>query len=442
MKVLILAYDFPPSVRVGGFRPNAWLRYLGEFGVDPVVVTRQWDTAYGDDRDYVAPSASSECFVERAGYGVVIRVPHRPSLSERLLLGHGAARYRLARKALSACYELGQYLLPTGTKRELYRAAHEYLRHHQVDAILATGEPFVLFRYGAMLSTKFGVPWIADYRDPWSHDERTSIKRVSRRWEFRLERKIVRTASAVTTVCESLRELLQSLHGDKPVYVVRNGYDPEAIHGAQFVQPARDRMTITFVGTLYPWDPIRSVLAVCDRCVRDRGPVFELRLVLLNAIAEVAAMLSAEFPALAPCVQIVDRMPNNQAAIELARANALLLFNPYSFTGTRIYDYLAVRRRVLLCYSQDDEALRLKEQAFHVAAKAVDGNRPLERLVEEARAGVVVRDARHLEVVLEDLLDEFDRTGAIVCEVSDATRFSRRTQARVLAEVLKQVCAK
>ena len=34
-KVLILAYDFPPYVSVGGLRPKAWLDYLSEFDVEP-----------------------------------------------------------------------------------------------------------------------------------------------------------------------------------------------------------------------------------------------------------------------------------------------------------------------------------------------------------------------------------------------------------------------
>ena len=40
-KVLILAYDFPPYVSAGGLRPYNWYLYLKEFGVEPVVITRQ-----------------------------------------------------------------------------------------------------------------------------------------------------------------------------------------------------------------------------------------------------------------------------------------------------------------------------------------------------------------------------------------------------------------
>lgn len=52
-KVLILAYDFPPYVSVGGMRPYNWYRYLKEFDVEPVVITRQWENKHGNQLDYI-----------------------------------------------------------------------------------------------------------------------------------------------------------------------------------------------------------------------------------------------------------------------------------------------------------------------------------------------------------------------------------------------------
>lgn len=63
-KVLILAYDFPPYVSVGGLRPYSWYKYLHQSDVYPIVITRQWNNQYGNGMDYVAPSESSETLVE------------------------------------------------------------------------------------------------------------------------------------------------------------------------------------------------------------------------------------------------------------------------------------------------------------------------------------------------------------------------------------------
>ena len=381
--------------------------------------------------------------MEHDDHGTVVRTPFRPNLSQRFLSRHGPSKLRFARKAITAWYEIGQFFFAIGPRRALYDAARDYLRQHRVDAIIATGEPFVLFRYATRLSAEFGVPWVADYRDLWSYDRRASIKRISPRLEARLERKFTRSASALTTVCEFTRAMLVSFHDSKPVHIVRNGYDPEAIASARGVEQAHDRLTIAFAGSVQAWDPIKSFFAACERVIRADGRELELQFFLVNAREEVGALLAAEFPALASRARVLDRIPNHQVAVELSKSNALLVFNTYSFVGTKVYDYLALNRRILLCYSQDSDALRLKDShyTYSVPAGDLDLSRPLERLIEEAGSGIVVKDAAHLDGVLRDMLDEFDRKGSIACTASGTGRFSRRTQAGRMALILEELTA-
>lgn len=167
-KVLILAYDFPPYVSVGGLRPYNWFKYLKEFGVEPIVITRQWSNAYGNELDYVAPSGEKNTIVEHSETGIIYRAPYFPNLSNRLLLKYGEKRFKLLRKAITAYYEFAQFLYVTGPKKELYKTAKKHLKDNKVDVIIATGDPFVLFSFAARLSKQFDTPWVADYRDLWS----------------------------------------------------------------------------------------------------------------------------------------------------------------------------------------------------------------------------------------------------------------------------------
>ena len=183
-KVLILAYDFPPYVSVGGLRPYAWYNYLKEFGIEPIVVTRQWGNTNGNRLDYISAGSSKQSIVEVSEHGTIIRSPYKPNFANRLLLKHGDHRYRFLRKSISAYYEFAQFLLPIGPKIELYKAAKHFLKNNQVDAIIATGDPFVLFRYASKLSKAFNIPWIADYRDPWSHNEEAQKKMVQKKWNW------------------------------------------------------------------------------------------------------------------------------------------------------------------------------------------------------------------------------------------------------------------
>ena len=83
-KVLILAYDFPPYASVGALRPYSWYKYLHEFGIYPVVVTRQWNNKYGNHLDYIASGYSSQPVIEESERGTIIRTPYFPNLANKL----------------------------------------------------------------------------------------------------------------------------------------------------------------------------------------------------------------------------------------------------------------------------------------------------------------------------------------------------------------------
>ena len=116
LKVLILAYDFPPYVSVGGLRPYHWYKEFQAYGIEPTVITRQWGNQYGSSLDFVAPGWSNEAVKEQDAYGTIIRCPYRPNLSNRLLLKHGPKKFRLLRKTISAWYEVMQFYVDTGPK--------------------------------------------------------------------------------------------------------------------------------------------------------------------------------------------------------------------------------------------------------------------------------------------------------------------------------------
>jgi hypothetical protein len=157
-KVLILAYDFPPFVSVGGLRPYSWYKYLAEYGVYPVVVTRQWVIRHNSVVDYVSGGYSDKTEIEETEKGTIIRTAYNPNLSNRLLLKYGENRLRFIRKAITAWYEFFQFLFFIGSKVELYKAANEYLKTNKVDAIIASGDPFILFRYASLLGKSIVFP--------------------------------------------------------------------------------------------------------------------------------------------------------------------------------------------------------------------------------------------------------------------------------------------
>lgn len=437
LKALVLAYDFPPRHAVSGLRPFSWYRYWPEFDVAPVVVTRQWGNRLGHELDYVAASDSPSVLVEENEHGTIIRTPYHPNLSNRLLLRYGPKRFRLLRRALTAWFEIAQYYVAAGPRRNFHTAAQRYLRERGADVIVATGEPFVLFRYAQELAREFGIPWVADYRDPWSDDPFRS--KLQRRWEAPIERRLISSASAITTASGFWAEVGGAQLRGRPVRVIPNGYDPAAVATAAAEPQARDRLTLGYVGSVMPFYPFESFFRICDAFVQERKePRLELVFVGVQNQATLEDLLARRFPVLAGVVTFHNRMPNADMARVLARSNALVAFNNYGFPGTKIYDYLGLRRHVLLCYSADPEALELKRRHYGYDDAGATDEGIMERLLDETGGGTVVRDADHLRVVLADLHAELMKTGEVACHSHGIERFSRRTQAGLMAEVLKE----
>ena len=439
-KLLILAYDFPPYVSVGGLRPYNWFKYLKEYGIDPIVVTRQWQNKHGNHLDYIAEGYSQNVVVKKFDYGTKICTPYYPNLSNRLLLKHGENKFRLLRKSVSGFYEFAQFLYPVGPKSEVYVAAREYLKHNKVDAIIATGDPFILFMYTSQLSKEFGIPWIADYRDPWSHNQEYAKSSAQRVWNRFFEKRTVQTASYITTVSTFVHLKIEKLIPGKPFSILPNGYDPEVIDAVSTMPQASDGLNIAFVGTIYNWHPIESFLRVAERFVRDTPQAkIKFNFYGTNIQEELKRWTSEKYPALKEYAYISSRMPNAELLEKLAHNNVMLLFNYYSYMGTKIFDYLGIRRKMILCYSNDPEAKELKEKYYRIEELASESGQLQADLIQKTNSGIIVKDANHLKEVLNDLYEEFQATGKIACNSEGVENYSRKIQVEKLAEIVKSL---
>tara|TARA_B110000908_G_scaffold172707_2_gene242207 strand:- start:2469 stop:3749 length:1281 start_codon:yes stop_codon:yes gene_type:complete len=76
------------------------------------------------------------------------------------------------------------------------------------------------------LSKQWGIPWVADFRDPWTHDMQSPLRdnqpMLARMWEF--EGETLGTASAVVSINRQMCEYLNA--PDDKMHVITNSYEP------------------------------------------------------------------------------------------------------------------------------------------------------------------------------------------------------------------------
>lgn len=153
--------------------------------------------------------------------------------------------------------------------RSAFRTAQEVLAGRHFDAILSSSPHPTVHRVAARLKKRHSIHWVADCRDPWSHNHNYSLPKWRLRIDRWLEVETLTNADVITTVSSGFAETLIRLHGER-VVIIRNGYQamPDS---APAVLP--ERFTISYTGTIYAGkqDP-NKVLTALRRLI-DAGQI-------------------------------------------------------------------------------------------------------------------------------------------------------------------------
>lgn len=431
---MILVYEFPPYISVAGQRPNSWFKYFKENNIEPIIITRQWDNSYNNELDYVAPSKSKYIEIENINLGTILKAPYKPNLANKILLKYGNQKFKYLRKIISAYYEFIQFILPIGPKIEIYNSANKFLKYNKVDMILASGDPFVLFHYASKLSKKHEIPWVADYRDPWSHD--SSKKNILLKiWSSYYEKKIVNTSTCIITVSEFIKAQISELT-TKKIYVIPNGYESEFMERTKKIKQTNKCLSIALAGTIYDWNPIEGFLFTINKYV-ENGNVLLINFYGINKTDEINNLISSKFPSIKNHVKIHTKLPYENLLEKLAKNNLLLLFNYYSYMGTKIYDYIGLERKILLCFSNDKESKELKKKYYSIKDNENISNTLQEDLLKQTNSGIVLKDKEDLYRTLLELESEFNETKMINCNTINSEDFSRKGQVKKISNILK-----
>lgn len=427
--ILILTYCYPPSRYVASQRPAALAHYLRDKGHRVTVVTRDWGSDGGVSYFGASPDSDVNTDVED---GIkVVKAPFRNvySRAEKALDQHAGgmrqAWYSTLRRGATASSYLGQFFFPVGPMATLYKTARAYLQKHPCDAIIAHGEPFVLFSYCKRLSKAFGIPWLADYRDPWSLDLMASIHPINRAALRFIERRTSASASAV--VCATDYVGRNILVQQEPT-VVQNGHNLDQALLDHLPLPGKERLEVTLAGTLKPWNPWWTVIDVFDRVAKSSERPIVLRFIGTKSNDAIKAYLQGK--ALSCTVEVLDRMEHETSLEYLAKSHAVLLFNNYALLGTKVFEYLGLKRWILFCFdsrfSYDADAAQ-HERCARMKGINVDCQ---QALIERHEGGCILAHAADLQTELERLLVKLEQGDGFTAPSRGVEQLGRQQQLR------------
>ena len=212
-KILILTYFFPPSNFAGSFRAKAFAKYLHEHGYHPIVVTRNWDEDSLRYKDMSRSTIKDVIHEVKDNYEVYY-LPYKGNLRDRIYNKYGDSKRVTFRKLLSffeiVLQNFTNSVLPF---KNIYTFSKNLIKEdNDIKYILATGKPYILYKFCYQLHKKFKINWIADYRYPWTANEFINKYYPFIKSRYYLERyfekKWLKTALFFTTVSEKWTNII------------------------------------------------------------------------------------------------------------------------------------------------------------------------------------------------------------------------------------------
>ena len=371
-RVLIITYYWPPS---GGSGVQRWLKmskYLPEYGWQPVIYTTE-------NAEYPIIDHSLEKDVA-PNIEVIRRPITEPYSAYKKFLGikkeetvkMGFIQEKEKNKSWKSDLTLwvrGNFFIPDARCGWVKPSVHflkEYLNEHPVDAIISTGPPHSMHLIALKLKEALGLPWIADFRDPWTEIDYYNDLHLTAwadRKHHRLEQEVLTKADKVVTVAPDGARRLGRL-GNRNVRTIYNGFDRD--DDAQTPVNLSEQFTITYLGVLSKiQNPSNLWQALAELIKEDSKFDKSLRINMIGQI-DSAVVSSINENGLSQHVAYSPYMPHDQvSAVHRSSTLLLLLLMPDSeprakglLTG-KLFEYMASGRPILCIGPEDGDAARI-----------------------------------------------------------------------------------
>jgi hypothetical protein len=370
---LVIHYFFPPLGGAGVPRILKFVKYLPEFGWDVAVVTCSTDVRWYAPRDERQLS-------EVPATVRVIRSGELPIAPVRRKLGNVFARLHLARASAYAAWPdetIGW--LPFAAA-----AAHRHTQRWRPDVILSSSYPYTSHVAALVASRLSGVPWVADFRDPWSLNAQPAAQpRPLPQLNVRAEGALVARADRIVLADEHW-ELVGLRADDRRRVVIENGVDEADFPAApeRGVQTPTDRFRLTYVGSLYGTRDAAPVFASIARLARD-GVIDAERFEV--AIVGNVWLGSVEPDAGPIRVVRTGYVDHGRAIREMCSATALLFYAPANTWAPsgKIFEYLVSGRPILAVGRRDNLACELVSQLQAGSTAEPDDPSGIDRAITE-----------------------------------------------------------
>lgn len=370
-KVLIITYYWPPAGGPGVQRVLKFAKYLPEFGWEPVILTVE-------NGEYPAIDESLKKDIP-AGIKIYKTKALEPFHLYKILSAQKKDsridNYVLKNKNSGLLARLFKWIrfnifIPdarVGWVPYAVHQGHKILKEENIDVIFSSSPPHSLQLTAMRLAGKSKLPWVADFRDPWSsivyyQDEQRML--LPKKLDGWLERKVLHKANRVITISDEIKKDLNKIGQRSDTTVIYNGYDA-ADFNPQTKSISTDKVKITYAGFL---SDTRIPQILLESLANDSNQSFE------NIELHIYGKTSPGFDRRVEELHLESKVINHgyidhdTLVKNLCLSNALLMVvdnvsdNKGILTG-KLFDYMGTQRPIIAIGPEGGEVEKIIDKS-------------------------------------------------------------------------------
>ncbi|GGE11352.1 glycosyltransferase family 4 protein [Psychroflexus salis] len=423
-KVLIITYYWPPAGGPGVQRWLKFVKYLPQFGIEPIVFIPK-NPNYPIQDESLNREVSNQLTIIKRPILEPYKVSKLFSKSDTKTMSSGIIEDVEKQKSMQKLmlYVRGNYFIPDA--RILWvnpsiKFLQTYLQKHNIQNVITTGPPHSLHLIGKGLKEKIkNLKWIADFRDPWvniDYHSQLKLNDNAKQKHKELEDSVLNEADQIiVTSFKTAEEFRQKTN--QPIEVITNGYDETENLDIDL----SEAFSLVHVGSLLSQRNPENLWKVLQEFLEENKHLRQfLELHFVGKVSQ-TVLNSIEAYGLKDYVYLDGYLPHLDAIKAQKSAQLLLLIeanNPVKsgIIPGKLFEYLMAKRPILA-----------------VGPTAWD----VQKIIEETQSGTTFnyQDKKSLKQELQKAFQEFLQ-GKLCISSKHIEAYSRKSLTHKLSKLI------
>ncbi|MGB3589647.1 MAG: hypothetical protein WBA23_24080, partial [Tunicatimonas sp.] len=286
-RVLIISYYWPPAGGISVHRSLKFAKYLPQFGWEPIIYTaKNAQYPYLDQSNFKDIHENTTVvkhpIIEPFGLFKLISGRKKDESLNNIVHVRDRKHRWIDDVGI---WVRGNFFIPDARSlwvRPSVKFLTKYVQENPVDAIFSDGPPHTNTRIATLLHQKTGIPFLADFQDPWTQVDYYPLMKLTS-WadqkHQKMEQEAFQAASKITIASPRWKKDLESL-GAENVDVLYWGYDEDDFKKLDYTLDSH--FSITHAGLIgfdrLPKVFFQALAELCDE-LKDFAKYLRIQLV-------------------------------------------------------------------------------------------------------------------------------------------------------------------